>query len=775
MYSILTRRVLYSACVLMFGVAAVYGGQPDNPPAISPQQIQAIKAQIARLNAADNLDREDAEQQLLKIGQLALPFLKEALKSAAPETAARAKRLVGKMAEIAGRPAESYAEILPANSVFFLEAPHTRQSLDKWKECPLGKFWDLPAMQKFYAGHREAQVPNDQKILDAVREIPKLLDGKALFAIGAPDTAEAAELDPPLVYVLESKQAGALEAAARKLFEGMTDSPKGGRRYGPFSVEEHITAQSVFGQDSVIHSLTQKGIESFLDGLLKRPAEPLNAELKDIRALLPQHDFVYRISADNFKDLADNGQLIDDVQFEVLETLGFLPGSSWTGAIAATPDGFEDVFHLKIGGGARNEGITAVLTRMAAAMPPPPAAGAPQSLDLIPWQAGLLVSFNGDTARNAAVLSRALKSLDVIFASQPAAPVPAQPAVPGQPGVRPGQPIPPAPGAQKPVAPPAPAGAPKPVQPVKPDAGARNAPDTPAAPVQPAPKQAANTLGQKALADAGGATTPAPAPAPAPSAGEKKDPAPAEPKDEKPAPRAKVEKVPPHISRFEKLGLKLEQFLEQVDGPIQAGLFMQQIEDETPDEIPISPLLAVLLKNPKVIEQSLEAAAAGPTPRFDKEVLNGGVHYVEKEGNPDTKPGFWLKGNYLAWSSERDLLDLAGAALLHQAGNERMADRASYKAAVAARRLDPQAIFTFFGDAEQVMEMPYKLAQVTWQEDDANPWPAYDLLRPLLKDKPVLLEFKSVPGGLQGHALTPLSLMGIIEAFRQPLIEAGFW
>src|SRR5262249_30560322 len=161
----------------------------------------------------------------------------------------------------------------------------------------------------------------------------------------------------------------------------------------------------------------------------------------------------------------------------------------------------------------------------------------------------------------------------------------------------------------------------------------------------------------------------------------------------------------------------------------------------------ISPLLAVLLKDPKIIEQSLEAAAAGPTPRFTKEVLNGGVHYVENDVRQEAKPGFWLKGNYLAWSSERDLLDLAGAALLHQAGNERMADRASFKASVAAKRLDPGALFTFFGDAEQVLEMPYKLAKVRWQEDDANAWPDFDLIRPLVKDKPIILEFKSFLGG----------------------------
>ncbi|HYG75849.1 MAG TPA: hypothetical protein VEK08_12665 [Planctomycetota bacterium] len=728
MYSSSVRHLLL-ACLLSVSPLLIHAGQAEGPIEVSAPPLAAAKAQIARLNATDNLEREDAERELMKIGLPALPLLKEAMKSADPETAARAKRLVGKLTEVAGRPQASYAEIMPANSIFFIEAANSRQTLDKLKNSPLGKFWDLPAMQTFYKGHREAQVPNDQKILDTVRELPKLLDGKVLWTIGAPDTAEAAELDPPMVYAVESKQMPQLEATVRRLFEGMTDPPKSNRRYGPFTVEEHITAQSVFGQESIIHSLTQKGIESFLDTLVKRPEKTLQPELSEVRSLLPQYDFIYHLSTDGFKDLCDNGQLIDDQQLEVVEKVGFMPGSAWQGLIAVTPDGFEDMFRLKIGGGEKNQGIAAVLAQLAATVPPPPQAGAPQALDLIPWQAGLLLSFQGDAAKNAVAIGRALRNIDEVFAATPPAPV--QPQAPA-----PNAPI-------KPQAPPDPN---KPV----------------IAPVDPAKANApkANTLGQKALAEGGL-------------------------KDEKPQPpiaaekgpaKAAAEKIPPHIARFEKLGMKLEQFLEQVDGPIQLALFMQHIEDdEAPDNTPISPLFAVLLKDPKIVEQSLEAAAAGPTPRFKKETLNGGTSYLEADGDEESRPGFWLKGNYLAWSSERDLLDLAGAALLHAGKNERMADRASYKQALAQKRIDPKALMTFFGDAEQVLEMPYKLAKINWQEDDANPWPSYDLIRPLLANKPIFLEFKAAPGGLQGHAITPLTLMGMIEAFRRPLIEAGFW
>jgi len=728
MFSSLVRR-LGLACLVFLSYYAM-AGQAEGPIPVSVPETASIKTQIARLNATDNLDREDAERELMKAGASAVPLLKEAMKSPDPETAARAKRLVGRLTEIAGRPQGSYAEIMPATSIFFMEAANARKTLENLKTSPLGKFWDLPAMQAFCKGHREAQVPNDQKMLDAVREIPKLLEGKVLWALGAPDTAEAAELDPPMVYALDFKTPQVLEAQIRKIFEGMTDPAKGNRRYGPFTVEEHITAQSVYGQESIIHSLTQKGIESFLDTLVKRPEKTLQSELQETRTLLPRYDFIYHLSSGGFKELCDNGQLIDDQQLEVLEKIGFVAGTSWRGVLAVTPDGFEDAFTLQVGGGAKNQGIVAVLAQMATAVPPAPAAGAPQALDLIPWQAGLLVSFQGDTAKNAAALGRALRLVDETFA--PAAP----PAV-LQPGAVP------APNA--PVKPLAPPDLNKPV----------------IAPVN----KAANTLGQEALAAANGNKAANANPDPPKPVGA-----------DAPAPKVEAPRIPPHITRFEKLGMKLEQFLEQVDGPIQLALFMQHIEDdETPEATPISPLFSVVLKDAKVVEQSLEAASAGPMPRFKKEVLNGGVSYLEIDGDEESRPGYWMKGNYLAWSSERDLIDLAGAALLHQGGNERMADRAGYKQALAKKQLDPQALATFFGDAEQVLEMPYKLAKINWQEDDANPWPSYDLIRPLLAGKPVLLEFKAAPDGLKGHALTPLSIMGLIEAFRRPLIEAGFW
>ena len=41
--------------------------------------------------------------------------------------------------------------------------------------------------------------------------------------------------------------------------------------------------------------------------------------------------------------------------------------------------------------------------------------------------------------------------------------------------------------------------------------------------------------------------------------------------------------------------------------------------------------------------------------------------------------------------------------------------------------------------------------------------------------KTVRIVFKATPDGLQAHAQTPLSIMGLIELFRRNFLEAGFW
>src|SRR5438876_814089 len=124
----LVRR-LSLACILILSVAALKAADPKPQNVDANTQATAIKDQIKKLNAADTIQREDAERELLKIGLPALPLLKEAAVSPEPEIAARAQRLVTKMTAMAAKPVTSYAEIMPSSSVFFLEAPRARESL----------------------------------------------------------------------------------------------------------------------------------------------------------------------------------------------------------------------------------------------------------------------------------------------------------------------------------------------------------------------------------------------------------------------------------------------------------------------------------------------------------------------------------------------------------------------------------------------------------------------------------------------------------------------
>jgi hypothetical protein len=685
----------------------------------------AIKAQIRRLNAEDLVEREEAERALLSLGLPALPFLKEAAEAPEQEIAARAKKLIAKLSTLATVPAQSYSDIMPADSIFFWEVPNTREALDKLKGGFWGKFWQLPAVRKALKGHYDAQVADDQKMLDSLGRLGAFLDGKALIAIGSPDTAEATELDPPFVYVLETKQPQALEVQLRNLFEATGDPPRSTRPYGPFTIQEHITAQTVFGPEGMVHSLTQKGIESFLDHRLKRPEHPLTPLLAQVRALLPQCDEVLYLAADGFPQLVEAGQLIDEDQLKLLNALGFVAGSTYQSVLALNDDGAAERVLLKLGGGDKNDGLLAVLTQMAAAVPPP-AQGTMEALDLIPWQAALLVSFNGETSKFAAPLAKAFRALD----SNPIAPPKAAkvPQAANQPAGKPAQP-----------------------KPVEKAAAEKTAPAVPAAPpVAPAPAAAAAAPGAPA----------APGARPTPT-----------------QPPGAEREAPPlagsHVARVEKIGLKLEQIFEQVQGPVQVAIFMRQVEKEAPQATPIAFLVGTVLKEPALVQQSLDAASIEQPPRFKKEILNGGMAYFDTAGDKDLQPGFWMKGNYFAFASERDLLELSSLAAAHAKNTERFCDRADFKNAPANQKPDRTALISVWAEAGQLLEMPYQLAKIDWEDNADSPWPDYAALKTFLQNKPVNLSIKALPEGLQGIAQTPLGLLGTWMAFHLPLKEAG--
>ncbi len=662
---------------------------------LTPEQVALAKRQIIQLNAPDNVAREEAETYLLHQGTAVLPLVKEALTNPNAEIAARARRLVSKLTEATLHPASSYAEVLPENTIFFAEFSNLRQTLQRLQTSPLGQFINLPAFQKFLTAYQAAQGPGDEQLLEAVRRIFPVLEGRGLVALGPPDTIEANELDPPFVYVLESKQGDALEAQVRTIFSAQEDPPKQSHQYGPFTVEEHLTSHSVFGLQSVIHGATQLGTERFLDVLLKHPLLPLQPSLAEIRSRLPNYDWTLHFSRQGLNELSDAGDLVDDSQLAVLDKLGFAGKSVYQSVAAVNADGIEEHVRVKLGGGEKDESLLGVFQKMGADLPPAPAAGVAQALDLIPMQASLLVSFNGDTAKYSSQLVRALNSLDSL--SEPEVAMPAKPV--------------PAPRTQV-------------------DAN----------------KTPGKTAGQAEL--------------------DLKDGKANEPQ----APQAEAP-VGPHLAKWERAGLKLDQWLAQIDGPVQLALFMESIGTEAPTELPMSAVLALQLKDPKVLAAAFDALSGGADALFKKDAFDGGWRYIEVN-NEESKAGFWLKGNNLAYATDSQLLELAAVALKHQAGNERWADRTWVKQ--LNQGANNPALLTVVGEAAQVLEMPYVLSKLNWQDDDANPWPDYTLIRPLLSGRSIRLQISSAKDGLTAQAQTPFSLIGLVQAFWRPLGEAGF-
>ena len=181
-------------------------------------------------------------------------------------------------------------------------------------------------------------------------------------------------------------------------------------------------------------------------------------------------------------------------------------------------------------------------------------------------------------------------------------------------------------------------------------------------------------------------------------------------------------------------------------------------------------LFGMYLKDPAPIEMALEKANKGLKPRYTKHVLGGGTLYAEDED--DDSGGFWLHGNYLAFGTSRDILDLASAAVLNQNGNERMTARAAY-IDYMAKIYDPAALLNVFADSRQFFEMPYKMAQLEWQTDPKNPWPDYAVAGGILKGNLMYMKLKQAQGGLQIEAQTPLTMIGVLQAMLKPLKEAA--
>ena len=680
------------------------------------------------------MQREDAEKALLALGKSSVAQLKEAEASPNPEISFRAKRLNARLAEVSIRP-QSYANILPSDSVFFFEFRDAPTTLNRFKLTPLGQFWEKQTMKAFVKGHRATLLANELKVLDAIAALPKLASGKAFFAISTPDTIEAHEIDPPLLYLLETKDMQAVEAQVRNMFEGMNDAVKTKRQYKQFQIEEQNNACTVFGSERVIHALTPKGMEGFLDFLQKPAEKPLSLLLTDLKAKRPNADAYIRISADGFPVLAEANQLFDDEQVKMLEAAGFAEGGFLEDALTLNTEGVEEFARFSGGGDNRNKGLLALLQRMAIKAAPPLQANQPQALDMVPFQAAMVATFSGDAAKHSADLAAALRALDAMN----------------------GQPIHPEPN----------------VNTAAPKTGEAVAPPRPPAPKTRA-EDALNLGGGDVLNDKKEMKAP----------GKDKDPKAkdADKKAGKKAPKpAELERSMPHIERLLKAGFKLEQLFDQADGPMVLALFPERVNiaklanpgapdnPPDPDRVPMAALFGMYLKDPAPIELALEKANKGLNPLYHKTVLNGGSFYAEEQ--EENGAGFWIRGNYLAYATSKDIAELAGAATLNQNGTERMSARKSYLD-YTTNFYDPKALLNVYGDARQFMEMPYKMAQLQWQSDPKNPWPDFTLVAGLLKGNTMRLKVTQAQGGLQIEAQTPISILGLLEAVLKPLKEA---
>ena len=676
--------------------------KPD--PAKAAEELQ-IKALIEKLGAADTVQREDAEKSLAAFGAAAGPLLKAAVTSPLPEISARAKRLVGRLAGVGVR-VNSYSDILPADAVFFLEFADTQGSLKRLNQTPIGRFWETPPMRKTIQGHRKDMLPTELQVLDAMQALSKIATGRTALTVAGPETIQPEEIDPPIVYLLESNNPQAAEAQVRQIFVGMGDPIKSKRINKQFTIEEQANANTHFSQDRIVHALTERAIDSILDSLLKPPAKTLSPVLADLRAQRPNADCIWRLSSAGFKNFVDALQIIDQEQLDTLAAAGFIEGSSIDGAVTFNAAGAEELTRLQLGGGAKNKGVLGILQRL---NPVTPAAG-PQASDMMPYQAAMVVTINADVSKNSAELAASLTALDKFFGKiDPVAPVP--------------------------------------------DAEKLNDPT----------KKPDGGLSPAAQAlDAGGGKIGV------------------APKDPKAKPK-EPERTTPHIERLEKSGIQLDKLLAQAQGPMCVALFPEQVDvtrvsqanavnpPADPDHVPMSAVFAMCVKDSAPLEEQLAKALRGVKLAHKKLDMNGGTLYIDADTDEDDSPAFWVSGHYFAYGTSRDVLELASAAVLNAKGNQRIDARPEYRKLAAQR--DPAALVDVFADSTLFLDMPYKMAQLGWQEQ-LNPWPDFAMAAQFLKDNFIHLSVKQIPGGLQITSQTPLSLLGMIEAIRKPLSEA---
>lgn len=236
------------------------------------------------------------------------------------------------------------------------------------------------------------------------------------------------------------------------------------------------------------------------------------------------------------------------------------------------------------------------------------------------------------------------------------------------------------------------------------------------------------------------------------------------------------------IQNAEKLcGAKLPELFAQVLAPVEIGVVFKSVGDDLPSAPPVEFVASMILKNPKPVAAALDKLSEATEAFVGKEEIHGGTHYFIKD-HP-AKPGWWLSGSRLCFTSWSQGLDLALAALDHKSGTERFADRPDVRRLFAQEAIRAKKTLVLYADGAQFLEMPYQVARITMgSEDPKNKWPAFHTFaaafgRILIQYGPANADTPAPATGPVAATIdaeTPISLIGLLQAFRLPFDEAGW-
>lgn len=380
-------RLCFLPTLLCLAIFSAFGAESPRPPSDA-----RLKELILLLNAQNPEEREKAQEELAAAGAAALPHLRDAAKSPTAEIAVRARRLLGDAQMEARAPKTTWAECLPAETVFLLEVPDVRRTLTRWRETAAAKMWELPGIKLWRKKVVEEAPEKDRAGMDAVGELLDCLGGRAAVFYSSPELADA--FDAPFTYALETPdRPKAAHAPLRKLWTALDNAPNEERRYEPFVVEEHFEGVSVFGRTRYFYSKAEEGLEALLDCLVKPPMKNALPAWTAGADLLPDADVLLLLQREGLSEAAEGSWHFSEELVQALTAAGWTaPGRLWA-ALSFTPRGIKEAWRMTLPG---NEGLLPFLRGAAPAVVP--AENESNALDVMPPHLTALLTLNVDLA-----------------------------------------------------------------------------------------------------------------------------------------------------------------------------------------------------------------------------------------------------------------------------------------------------------------------------------------------------------------------------------------